>query len=84
MRMLGVKRLWQAPSKRARQASEVILNNDMLILGSVKKGGCVVRVKAGLTLNGDFGSPGGRLELFYAPTVYPACSRGLHPTVDAR
>ncbi|KPW22972.1 hypothetical protein ALO83_102745 [Pseudomonas cannabina pv. alisalensis] len=64
MRMLGVKRLWQAPSNRARQASEVILNNDMLILGSVKKGGCVVRVQASWTADNDFGSIDGRLELF--------------------
>ncbi|KPY18992.1 hypothetical protein ALO95_101590 [Pseudomonas syringae pv. antirrhini] len=84
MRMLGVKRLWQAPSNRARQASEVILNNDMLILGSVNKGGCVVRVQAGWTVNNVFGSLDGRLELFSAPAVYPACSRGLHPTADAR
>ncbi|KAA8711237.1 hypothetical protein F4W70_14145 [Pseudomonas cannabina] len=62
--MLGVKRLWQAPSNRARQASEVILNNDMLILGSVKKGGCVVRVQASWTVDNDFGSIDGRLELF--------------------
>ncbi|OUM09113.1 hypothetical protein BW686_03010 [Pseudomonas syringae] len=62
--MLGVKRLWQAPSNRARQASEVILSNDMLILGSVNKGGCVVRVQAGLTVDNDFGSLDGRLELF--------------------
>ncbi|ORC58478.1 hypothetical protein BZK31_14995 [Pseudomonas floridensis] len=82
--MLGVKRLWQAPSNRARQASEVILNNDMLILGSVSEGGCVVRVQAGWTANARFGSPLGGLELFYVAGVYPASLRGLHLVVDAR
>lgn len=82
--MLGVKRLWQAPSKRARQASEVILSNDMLILGRVSKGGRVVRMQAGWTAKARFGSPLGGLELFYVADVYPAYLRGLHPVVDAR
>ncbi|RRV09626.1 hypothetical protein EGJ27_06695 [Pseudomonas sp. v388] len=64
--MLGVKRLWQAPSTRARQTSEVILNNDMLILCGVCNSGCVARMQAGWTANHDFGSPLGGLDLFYA------------------
>ncbi|KPB33843.1 Uncharacterized protein AC504_2755 [Pseudomonas syringae pv. maculicola] len=34
----------------------MILSNDMLILGSVSKGGCVVRMQAGWTVNNVFGS----------------------------
>jgi hypothetical protein len=67
--MLGVKRLWQAPSTSARQTSETILNNDMLILGCVSNSGCVARMQADWTANPGFGSPLGGLDLNYAMAV---------------
>jgi hypothetical protein len=68
----------------ARQASEAILNNDMLILCGGNEDGYVVRVQAAWTANKDIGSPLGGLEFVSLLAVYPASSRGLHLIVDAR